>query len=105
MTQDEKVVFLQHIIFPMQYNYERANLLKHLILCIILPVSLAVLLTSLIPLLLFLLLFFETVEHTAGDEGHGHEEDDGRTDNRHQHSHIETKVLVSWKRGEIEVVC
>lgn len=50
------------------------------------------------PLLLLLVLLFDAVEQTAGDEGHGHEQDDGRAHDRCQHSHAETVGLVGRQR-------
>ena len=55
--------------------------------------------TFMSPLMLFPFVLFDAVEQTAGDEGHGHEEDDARAYNGCQHSHAETVVLIdrhSW---------
>lgn len=48
------------------------------------------------PRLLFPFVLFDAVEQTAGDEGHGHEEYNGRAHDGCQHGHAETEVLVLW---------
>lgn len=49
-------------------------------------------------LLLFPFVLFDAVEQTAGDEGHRHEEDNGRAYNGCQDGHTEAVVLVGRQR-------
>lgn len=59
--------------------------------------------TSHSPLLFFLLIFSDAVQQAAGDEGHGHEEDDGWAHDGGQDGHAEPKVLItreSWRARE-----
>lgn len=59
------------------------------------------------PLLLFPFVLLDAVEQTAGDEGHGHEEDYGRAYNGCQHGHTETIVLIgsqSWSVREKKTI-
>lgn len=37
-----------------------------------------------------------TLHEAAGEEGHGHEQDDGTADNGGDHSHLEAKGLIGW---------
>lgn len=45
-------------------------------------------------LLIFLFVLSDAVQQAAGDEGHGHEEDDGQAHDGCQNGHTEPEVLV-----------
>lgn len=54
--------------------------------------------TSHSPLLIFLLVLSDAVQQAAGDEGHGHEEDDGRAHDGGQNGNPEPEVLITRER-------
>lgn len=50
---------------------------------------------------LFPFALFNAVDQTAGEESHGHEEDDGRTDNGNKHGQLEPMDLIVGERFAI----
>lgn len=49
-----------------------------------------------IPVSTPLLTLLHALEEAAGEEGHGHEQDDGTAHNGGDHCHLEAKGLVGW---------
>lgn len=42
------------------------------------------------------LIFLHTLEEAAGEEGHGHEQDDGTAHNGGDHCHLKAEGLMRW---------